>query len=163
MAMAGHLLAEEIRAEMGFPPPTSVPIIGWATGFVLHMQTSGLATKGGIPGPHIISGINGPGMAALITATALYPFPSPELISFCQAVATYIMTNAQVFYIGPPPPAAPDWFLGGTISGLDGAAMAAQVAVAIGKPGPTPDLIAKCSAIVNHLQTNGQVIDGVIS
>ena len=34
MAMAGPLLAEEIRAEMGFPPPTSVPIIGWATGFV---------------------------------------------------------------------------------------------------------------------------------
>lgn len=164
MAMSGPALADEIRTSMGFPPPTTLQIIGWATGVVTHLQTSGSATTGGIPGPHPISGLSGPAMALLITGLAGYPFPSPDLINFCSAMATYIMANAEVTYTGPPPSAGnPDWFSGGTISGMDGADMASLVASSTGKPGATPELIDKCTAIVNHIQDNAEVENGVIA
>ena len=172
--MDGDALAEEIRVAMdaasiptppilsNFPPPTSDKIKGWANGFVTHITTQGSATTGGVPGPHAVTAINGAGMAATIQALAGYPFISPELLGFCQVIATYIIANAQITYIGPPPPAAPDWFLGGTISNMDGQAMAALVATAIGQAGSSPELDAKCNAIINHMQDNAEVNNGVI-
>lgn len=168
MPMTGPGLADEIRTEMGFPAPTSQQLIGWATGVVTHIQTAGIATFGNIPGPHPITGLSGPVMAATIAPIAGYPGTTPELINYCTGIATYIMANGVVTYTGPAPmpptilpPAA--WFLGGTISGMDGNAMSVVVAGLLGLGPPTPPLINKCTAIANHIQTNAQVVSGVIS
>jgi len=53
--------------------------------------------------------------------------------------------------------------LGGTISGMAGPAMAASIASAVPYPGVSPELIKKCGAIVDHIQGNAEVEDGVIS
>lgn len=161
--MSGPALAGEIRSAMGFPAPTSVELIGWATGVVTHIQTSGLATFGTIASPHTISGLTGPVMAGLIQVNAGYPFVSPELILYCTAMTTYIMGTAIVTYTGPIPPPPPGFNVGGTISGMSGSALADVVATALGKGFTTTELINKCTAIVSHIENNAEVVSGVIS
>ena len=107
-------------------------------------------------------------MAALIAPLAGYPGVTPDLLNFCTGVANHILAAGQVFYSGPPPappvlPPSLAWFLGGTISGLSGSAMADLVKTTMGKPSVTSELLNQCTAIANHIMTNATVVSGVIS
>jgi len=157
-------MADEIRIGMGFPPPTSDINIGWATGVLAELTENGTASFGGSPGPHPVSGLTGPSMALKIQTEAGYPFISPELTLYATALSNYIIAFAVVTYTGPPPSAGnPDWYLGGTIGGMTGAAMAAAVALGVGFPFVSTELLNKCTAIVDHIQSNAEVEgDGVL-
>lgn len=165
MAMDEVGLADEVATAMGYPF-TSPQLIGWAKGVVEEVR-NGVATFGDIPTPHTISAISGPAMADLIATYAGYGFTTPELINFCTAIATNIMADGIVTYASPPPAPPgllpPDaWFLDGTISGLDGSAMAALVASMVGYPNVSTKLLAECTAIVSHIMGNAEVVSGVI-
>lgn len=157
-------LASEITEEMGFPLPPSPQLVGWATGVVIELTTNGSATTGGIPGPHKISGLTPVTMAAKVAAAGGYIIVTPGLLAECSGIIAHIAQAAQVTYNGPPPAVGnPDWFVGGKISGMSGPAMAVLVASLSGFPIPTPDLISKCTAIVNHIEKNAVVIQGIIA
>lgn len=169
MAVNPAGLSEEIRVAMGFPLPTSQQLIGWSTGVLDELTQSGTATSRNVAGPHTISGMTGPSMAARIVAASsgTYPFISPELTNYCNAIVQHIQTSGQVFYTGPvpgnPPPPSASWFEGGTISGLSGPVLASLVVAQVGYPFVSTRLLAKCTAIVDHIQNNAEVLDGVIS
>lgn len=166
MAMNYTQLADEIATAMGYSF-TSTYILAFAHGTVDEIK-NGMATFGNTPSGHTISGIDASNMATLIMGYAGYPFISPQLVAYCNGVATHIMGSGIVTYIGPPPappvimpPAA--WFLGGTISGLDGSACASLVKTLAGYPSVSPQLLAECTAVVDHVMANALVVSGVIS
>ena len=161
MAMNYPQLAEEMRIAMGFST-TTTQLLGWARGIVEEVK-NGIATYGGNAGPHTISNISGPNMASLIQNYAGYSGVSPQLNNYCTAIANYIMVTARVTYIGPLPPAFPDWWQGGTISGMVGSGMANSVAFSVPYPNVSAQLLAQCNVIVSHIHTNAQVVLGVIT
>ncbi len=168
MATSSSGLAEEVRKAMVFPLPISKELIGWATGVLNELTGNGTATARIIPGPHSISGMTGGSMADKVVQEAGYPNASKELKLYCGAIVAHIQGSGQVFYIAPiaAPPAiqpADAWFLGGTISGLNGPILAGLIAKAVGYPGVSARLLAKATAIVDHIQNNAEVTDGVIS
>lgn len=166
MALDEVALADEIASAMGYPS-TSAQLVGWAKGVVEEVK-HGVATFGNIPGPHPISGVLGPSMASLISNYAGYGSVSPELTSFCAGIATHIISSGVVTYTSPvpAPPAllpADAWFLGGTISGLSGAGMAALVQSMVGYPSISSKLLAECNAIASHIMANAEVVSGTIN
>ena len=166
MAMDGLQLADEIAAAMGYSP-TSAQLQGFGKGIVEEVK-NGTATFGTTPSGHTISGIVFSSMANLIKTYGGFPSVSAELLALCDGVSSNIMDNAIVTYIGPPPNPPiiePEdaWFLGGTISGLDGSSMANDVKDAVGFPSVSTLLLAKCTAIVDHIMNNAEVVSGVIS
>lgn len=165
MPMSGPDLAQDLADALG-EKEVSDNLKGWANAVVTEIQ-SGVVTFGNIPGPHPITALVGPRLAALIAQEAGYPGPTPELIAYAGAITAHVMTGT-VTYKTPlpnppplPPPAA--WFLDGTISGLAGPVLAQQIASALGQPAPSSELLKKATAIVNHIQTNAVVTSGVIS
>jgi hypothetical protein len=162
MATSPTLLASEVATALNHPGDVTAEVLGWATGLLEELTQNGVATFGGIPGPHSISGMTGLSMASKIAGYAGYPGTTPTLIGYCTGIVAHIQGSGIVTYTGPTPP-GPSYFLGGTISGLSGPAMATLVASSAGYPGTTPVLIAKCTAIANHIMTNAQVVSGVIS
>jgi hypothetical protein len=163
MATSAAGLAADVATALGHPGDVSAPVLGWATGVLGELTQNGIATFGLIPGPHPISGMTGASMASKIALAAGYPGPTPILIAYAGAICTHIQSSGFVTYTSPTSPIPPNWFLGGTISGLNGPAMATLVAAACGFPGTTPILIAKCTAIASHIMSNAQVVSGVIS
>lgn len=169
MAVNSPQLSDEIRVAIGFPLPISDQLIGWATGVLDELTQSGTATSRNFPGPHPISGMTGASMASRIIAASngTYGFVSTELTNFCNAIVSHVQTSGQVFYTSPipanPPPPSDSWFLGGTITGLDGTVLASLVAAQVGYPFVSTQLLAMCTAFVTHIQTNAEVTDGVIS
>ena len=166
MATNAPQLANEIRAAMGFPLPVSQQLIGFAQGILEELTMNGIATfDSGIPGPHSISGMVGVSMATKVHNYAGWAEagPTPQLINYCTGIVQHIHGMGIVTYVGPPPPAIPDYFLGGTISGLDGTIMANTIAGLVPYPGTSPELIAKCTAIVTHIMVNAEVVSGIIS
>ena len=166
MAMNGPQLGSEIAAALGFPGNVTTEVLCFGTSIVTHVQT-GTATFGGFPGPHPISGLDGNALASLVGSCA-YPFVSPELLTYCSIIANYIMASGVVTYTGPPPnpPGGEVGFReGGTISGMDGNQLAQLIHTALYSAfaGPSAPLIAKCTAIVDHIQNNAEVENGVIS
>lgn len=163
MATNATQLADEIRSAMGFPLPVSPQLIGWATGVLDELTSNGSATFGGMAGGHPISGMTGSSMASKVAAAAGYPSVTSELENFCTAIVDHIESDGIVTYIGPVPPTMPDWFLGGTISGLDGSALAVLVKDAVGYPSVTSELETFCTAFTDHIMNNAEVESGVIS
>lgn len=167
MALNAVALADELATAIG-QVTTTTQLIGWAQAVVTEITANGSATSRNIPTPHPISGVTGPSLAALIAANAGYPFVSPQLTNYATAIATHITTNAIVTYDSPvaaPPgiPPANAWFLNGVISGMNGPGLASEIAAAVGYPFVSSQLLAKSIALVSHIETNGQVTDGVIS
>jgi hypothetical protein len=147
---------------------TTAQVEAFASGILDELTQNGSATFGDIAGPHPISGLSGASMANQIAPAAGYPGISDTLQNFCQAIADHITDNGVVTYTGPAPnpPAIPPseaWFLGGTISGLNGPGLALEVAAAVGYPGTSAELIGFCSAITDHIEANAEVTSGVIS
>lgn len=163
MATNDTLLASEIAAALGHPGDVTLPVQGFAEGILDELTSNGIAGFGGIPGPHPISGMTGASMASKVAAAAGYPGVSPELMSYCSGIVLHIQTAGQVFYTGPIPPPPPGFELDGTITGLNGAAMAALIVGMVPYPGATSELIDKCTAIADHIMTNAEVVSGAIS
>ena len=164
MAMDKDALASEIAQAMGHSHVTQ-QLKGFAQGIIEEVR-NGTATFNLVPTPHPISAIVGPNMAQLVATYAGYGYASPELTQYCTGVATYIMASGIVTYASPEsPPTPPDkaWFLEGTISGLVGSAMASTVASFVPFPYVSKELLAKCTAICNHIVNNAEVESGVIS
>jgi len=163
MAMSIPVLAAAIVTGIGQSGPPTTPVTGFATGIINEIEQNGMATFGSVPTPNPVSGVTGPGMASKIQAAAGYPNVSTPLSNFCSAVATYINSNAIVTYTGPIPPANPAWFLGGTISGLSGSALASAVQSSMGFPSVSSQLLGMCTAITDHITNFASVTSGVIS
>lgn len=164
MATNASQLADEIRVAMAFPAPTSTQLIGWATGVLDELTSNGMATSRFFAGPHPISGMSASSMATKVADEAGYPGVSDELLDYCEAIVEHIEGDGEVFYTAPlPPPDADAWFLNGTISGLDGSTLASLIASKVGYPGVSTKLLAKATAIVDHIQDNAEVTDGVIA
>jgi len=166
MALNANDLATEIRNAMGFPAPNSPQLVGWAQGVINEITTNGSATFGTTPGPHTISGMTGASMASFVVASSggNYPVATSELTAFCQGIINHIQGDGQVFYTGPNTGIpATSWFQGGTITNLDGSAMANEIVTQVGYPNASPELIAECTAIVDHIEGNAEVESGVIS
>lgn len=169
MATNPAQLATEMANGINQTIPT-VAVQAWAIGVLQDLTLNGSATFGNMQSGHPISGLSGAAMAGFIIAASagFYPNVSTQLLNFCTAVANHITSNGTVEYSGPPPapPAVPPsaaWFTGGTVSGLDGSAMATEVAASVGYPSVTPELIGFCTAIADHINNNAQVESGVIS
>lgn len=164
MAVSISSLASEIASALGHPGDVTQEVLGWATGVLNELTQSGIATfGGGTPTGHTISGMTGASMASRVASAAGYPSISTELLNFCTAIASYVQGNTIVTYTGPPPPANPNYFQNGTISGLVGSGLANAVQASVGYPFVSSPLLAKCSAITSHIMTNAQVQLGVIS
>jgi len=162
MAVNFNTLAAQIATGLG-QPSASDEVKGFAHGVLDELTMSGLATFGGTPSPHPISGMTGSSMANRIMSYVGYPNVSPQLLNFCTGICNHIQTAGIVTYTGPTPPAVPNYFLGGTVSGLSGSAMASLVQAAVGYPSITPQLLGLCDAIATHIISNAQVVSGVIS
>lgn len=164
MATSAPLLASEIAAGLGHPGDVTVQVQGFATGILEELTQNGVAGfNGGVPSPYSISGMSGSSLATKVASYAGYPFVSPELLSFCTGIVTHIQGSGIVTYVGPPPPANPNYFLGGTISGLVGATMASIIQGAVPYPFVSAELLGMSNAICNHIVANAQVVSGVIS
>jgi len=180
-------LAEAIRSAMAFPSPVSAQLVAWATGIILEIQTKCTVSNlpgtvfGVVPpsgGPLIaggasaglMSGMTGSSASSFIVASDPidYPFATPQLMNFCEGIVQHIQTVGQVtFSVGTINGACtntlitPGVFTGvgtnGQIINLNGPAMATLVASLVPFPGPTPQLIAKCTAIANYIMANAQV------
>lgn len=177
MALDETEMAEAIHVAFGYivpPAPGNTPIpsqiIGWSKAVIDELKV-GVATTGGVAGPHSISGLDGTSLANRIKTEAGYPNITSQLQNYADALVGYITQYAQVFYLGPSS-GSPDWFQGGTIQNMTGTAMAAAVADGTGLfpilPGvPFPyvssELENKCTAIVDYIQNNAEVENGVIS
>ena len=150
-------MADEIRSAMGFPTPVTAQLVGWSQGVLDELTISGSAATGS-PSGNAISGLTGASMAARIQSGAGYPSVSTELLAYATALSNYINGNAVVAYTNPPTNDS-----GGTISGMTGAAMAVAVAAGVGFPSVSSELLAKCTAIVDHIQSNALVNGGIIA
>lgn len=185
MAMVIATLAADIASGVGAPGVTP-EITAWATGIIQEITTNasvanapgtvngvaptsggpliaGLATGG------VISGMTGSSMADFVVAASggLYPFASPEMICFCNGIVLHIQSSGLVGFAAGTivgacsntlvsPGALVGSGVGGTVSGIDGSAMASIIVgnCAAFFPSTTPQLIGKCSAICNHIKDN---------
>lgn len=164
MATNAALLASQIAAGLGHPGDVTVQVQGFATGILEELTQNGTAGfNGGIPSPYSITGMSGGSLATKVAGYAGYPGVSPQLLSFCTAIVSHIQGAGIVTYVGPPPPANPNYFLGGTISGLVGATMASLIQAAVPYPFVSTELLGMSDAICNHIVANAQVVSGVIS
>lgn len=161
MAVNPSLLATQIVAGIGQSSVTT-QVTGFATGILDELTQNGIAVFGVSPTGNTITGLSGSSMASRVAAGAGYGSVSPELMNFCTGIVTHILT-ATVTYTGPTPPSEPAWFLGGTIVGLSGPAMAALVQASVGYPNVSSQLQGMCSAICDHITANAEVTSGVIS
>lgn len=162
MAMNPTDLASEIASALGYPGNVTIQVQGFAQGIIEEITQNGVASTGAVPSPHNISGITGASMAAKVANYAGYGYVTPTLLGYCTGIVSHITSSAVVSYTGPGG-LPPLFFLGGTISGLSGAAMAIQVALSAGYPGVTPQLLAKCTAIADHIMNNGEANNGSIT
>lgn len=161
MALDADALAMEITLGLGQTTPSD-EVKGFAQGIIDELKAA-TASFGGTPGPHVISGMTGASMAGKIKDAAGYPSVTPQLMGFAQGICDHVQMLGIVTYVGPPPPAVPDWFLGGTVTGLSGAVMAVTVQGAAGFPSVTSQLTGMCSAIADHIVANAEIVMGVIS
>lgn len=101
--MTGTSMASRVASAAGYSF-VSTPLRNFCTGIVTHIQSAGSVTYTGPipPAPVVyflggtIVGLSGPSMAALVQSTVGFPFTSSQLSAMCTAIATHIMTNAQV-------------------------------------------------------------------
>lgn len=161
MAVNASLLATQIATGMGQSSATS-QVMGLATGILAELTGNGTAAVGS-PAGNTISGMTGSDMASKVSTAAGFGSVSSVLSGMCSGIVSHIQSSGSVSYTSPTPPAFPVYFLGGTISGLSGSAMAAQVKSSAGFPSVTSQLLGLCTAIANHIMANAEVTAGIIS
>lgn len=161
MAVSPSVLAAAMSTGIGQSTVTP-QLLGLATGILNELTISGHAAVGH-PSGNLISGMSGSSMASRVATDAGYGSVSTQLLHFCTGITTHILTSGTVSYTGPVPPAPIVYFLGGTIHGLSGSAMAALVAADVGYPFVSSQLLGLCDAVATHIMANATVTSGVIS
>lgn len=157
MSVSPTALAAAMATGIGQSAPTS-QLSGFAKGILEELTQHGMASSGP-PSGNTISGMSGSSMATKVAGYAGYPNVSAELMGFCSAIVSHIESAGLVSYTGP----GPVFFLGGTISGLSGSAMASGVMSSVGYPSVTSQLSGMCGAIASHIMSNAEVNSGTIS
>ena len=165
MGLAGTQagMANKIKDECGFPMVTP-EIIQFCEGVIAETLT-GVATYANVPSGHTITEIEGNPMGVEV-ANAMSKEVQETIQKFCTGISNHIVEAALVTYQGPPPspphiPPSEAWWANGTISGLDGNAMALKVQAEIQCP-LTPQLIGMCTGIANHIMETTIVERGVL-
>ncbi len=168
MALNPSLLASEIQAAIGAPSVTP-EILAYATAICEEIIENGLATFTTIPTPHTISDLDGDSLATKVADKIGRGPKSDNTVKFCTGIAEYINDNGIVTYASKPisytPPIVTipqSWQNEGTISLLIGPDMADLIEEKVGAPFMSSKLIAKCTAICNHITSNAQVEIGKI-
>jgi len=181
MALNANQMAEDMKIALGFvTEPTSEENKNMAADIIAHLQTgvvshapgtvTGIAPPSGGP---LINGAASNGIIVLVPAdlvarfVATFKISTPEIIGMATAISTHLITGLVSFSTGSitgicsntavNPGTLIGEGVGGTINGLDGAAMASLMANLMGKPGTTPELESMTGAIVSHIQNNAEV------
>lgn len=184
--MVPNDMATSIRTQMSFSPPNSSQLVGWSSGIINHLITSGLVNfapgtitgtcppsggplSNGAASMGIVVGLDPSQLASLVQAAAGYPSISTELLKFCQQIVLHIETVGQASFASGNITGActntlltPGSFTGagmnGTLSNLSGTTLANNIHSAVGYPGSTSNqLINFCNAICNYLMTNADI------
>lgn len=181
MPLNGGDLAVEIKDSLGFgSQDTSTKNLNMAANIVAHIQTGIVSfAPGSVTGEAPASGgplLNGAATGGTITLVpsalqalfiATFGISTPQIIAFAQAISNHIMTGSVEFSSGNITGACtnttsnPGVLTGvgvdGTISGLDGTALASSIAAALGKPTVSQQVTDMAQAIVDHVMNNASV------
>lgn len=165
MGMIYMQMAQEMQDAIGFSGALSKQLIGTAQGIVEEIQESAIATFGVIPGPHPTSGMSPNSMAQKIAIYTGYGYVTPQLIAFCKGIIMHMHEATVVTYKAPTGLLVPteNFKILGTASGTNGPGMAEKVRSCIGFPYVSPNLLAECTAISNHINANAQIQVGKFS
>ena len=185
MSLAPPTLANDMAQAIG-QGAASPQLIGEATAICTELMTPALvmhppgsimgnAPPSGGPLPDgealpqgKILGMAGASLAAAMQANMGFPSITPQVMAMANAITGHIMAaglvsfkKTQIQGICSNSPVSPGALTGlistgGTVSGLDGSAMAQMMAPAFGGPA-SPELEKKCKAIVKHIQESGIV------
>jgi hypothetical protein len=115
LGISGPTLAARMAQKMGFGAP-SPQLLGKATGIATHIMTGKVSFASGkvagtcgnsptSPGPFAgaasggkIEGLDGSGMAALVSKGIGQASASPELTKVCKAICDHVQKNAEVMF-----------------------------------------------------------------
>lgn len=184
MAMNVDKLADEIRLAGGLPPPTTAPNKGMAKAIIDELKTLSVVSfkPGGVTGKAPGSGgklttgaasggkIVGPAGKTLAKKMSkemmLGGAVTPDLLKMASGITTHYLTGTVTFPVGKitgkctnsggSPGALIGEGSGGKIVGLSGPLLAGLCAAAFGGV-KSKELVAICTAIVNHIQKNAEV------
>jgi hypothetical protein len=174
-------LGADIRDALGFSSkPVSAQLAGMAANIVTHEKTGVVSfAPGGVTGtappsggPLTLGAANG-GIVLLVPSalealfTTTFGGSTSQTNGMAIAMSTHFQTALAAFATGgitgacANTPTSPGPLVGaganGTLSGLDGSALASAVATAIGQASPSSQLSDMCDVIVNHIMDNGAV------
>jgi hypothetical protein len=175
-------LADELRVAIGFPPPTSPILEGWASAFLNELQSNAIVTNslvtgscppggslgGGASVGGLISGLSGSRLASATASASAYPSVTSKLSGYSSQIVLEIMSFGLVSFASgnitgscTNSPVSPGSLAGGAgangvISGLSGSRLASAIHNTSGYSGSvSPSLLKFSTAIVDHLQNNG--------
>ncbi len=172
MALVSGDMADDIKAAMAVEEPnvftgaTSEHLDGWCKAIIDEITTYGSATYGTTASGHPISGLSASRMATAVdTNVTFYTTVTTFVTGFCTAIVNHIHSDADVTYTTPTgsPDPADDYWYGGTISGMNGLTLAGLVKTQMGYAATTDLLDAFCTAVVDYIEANAEVEEGVIS
>ena len=175
-------LAKETQNSIGASgSPTSTKNIQFAKAIVTHVKSGivsflpgtivGVAAPTGGP---ITNGAGSGGKIVLVPSAleglliAAFGVATPEISKFAKALSGYIMSSGLVMFdVGTIVGATTNTIVspgsftgtgsGGKITALQGPALAALLAAALGKPPTSKPLLDMATAICDHIKTNGVV------
>ena len=172
MPMSPPQLAEEIRAALAATLLTDYSIVtdhldGFAEGIIEEIRQNALAGSRVFSGPHPVSGMTGASMASkvILYSNGAYPNVSPQLQNFCQGIVNHINNVTVVFYASPTGNINPNnnFFLDGVPQATNGSGMATEIRNLVPYPNNSPQLIAFCTAVADHINNNAEVTDGIFA
>ena len=182
MALDAVTLADDIKTAMGFgAEPQSTELTNLAQDIVTHILTAvvsnapGTVTGDAPPaGGPLINGAASGGVILLISSaldaafTTSFGISTPEISGMASAISAHIAAGTTEFAIGnitgtcsntaaPSPGPLLGQGTGGTIVGLVGATLAADISTGVLQGGVTPtELLGMSNAIDDHVALNGE-------
>ncbi len=167
MAVNFNDLADEIASAIA--APKTPEIIGFSKAVLEELTVNGSATYNDFASPHPISGMTESSLANKIATYIGGRGPATTMsIKYAKGIVDHIQNDGFVEYGSKPlnPPTVnpgQEWMNDGTIKSLVGVSMANEIELNIGSPFMSAKLIAKCTAICDHIMNNAEVEVGVIS
>ncbi len=174
MPLISDKLAKETQGALEFGGATSDKNKAFAQAVVDHMKSgkvnfaSGTIT-GAAAGGQLKNGAGDKGKISLVPShfegllVAALGASTPQISNFAKAFSGYIMADGSVKFApgtitgAASPGGVKAKGAGGKIEKLKGPALAAKLAAALGKSGPTPQLTKFATAICEHIMKNAVV------